>query len=328
MEYEIVPQKHTTDIVLLNKQIEEAKKNLHEELHNRWFITRDKLITQTLHTLIEECSRLKQKWERKKENIDSLPLIEIASPHTSLLFSNKKLKSAFGFQSVEPWILNNITRIDISKNKLKVLPLNVFMEHCPQLKELHAAHNKIEYITYRSDRLRNKYAIAKNTSLQRLDLSYNNLESFDINMQWQSTPYLHALNLSNNIQLYLMEKPSMVWLKPYDVPWPIINIQETGISKSQDEKNIVQQWYRENIVYNSKTNRDLNITSSLCNYCAMLLTVDWFYNFCLARSLHFEKFALALVTNSMAYFFRVKARNIPSISEDEINKLVIEGINY
>jgi hypothetical protein len=111
---------------------------------------------------------------------------------------------------------------------------------------LDVSHNKIQLLTYHSDKESEEYRIYKHTALQNLDLSYNVLTHIDLSKQWTATPSLRYLNLSNNpLSSYTWDHTA--WKEWYNRGFnytqkrPIIDIKNTLLS--QDKIKVLISYY-------------------------------------------------------------------------------------
>jgi hypothetical protein len=183
--------------------------------------------------------------ENEKQNIDTLEKLEISVPHTILTFANKNLNSLHGFQGIVPFMLKNITKIDLSHNDLEVFPLPFFLESCPNLKALHAAHNKLIDVVYRS--YRSPHDIATSTTLTTLDLSHNNLKKIDFAALYTALPYIENLDVSLNNELASYEyPPNIFWQQKTKDVWPCFNVQGASLNKEQMVN--LRTLYRDNVI--------------------------------------------------------------------------------
>jgi Leucine Rich Repeat (LRR) protein len=147
-------------------------------------------------------SELREIEENKKEHTKTLACIHALpfSPREKLVnLSDRNLQVIPEFSSLNVAQLDGISVVDISGNRLQVLPLGDLLRWCDNLKTLKVANNQIEFITYRSSSA--PYFLVNHRKIKELDLSHNRFKEIECDNICTSCPKLKILNLSYNRQL-------------------------------------------------------------------------------------------------------------------------------
>jgi hypothetical protein len=130
---------------------------------------------------------------RSVENVSSY--IRCENGQLVLGLTNKSLQKVPDLQCVGE-ALSSLGVLDISKNKIKHLPLGLLLASCPQLQRIDAYDNEIEDITYRLEQP--YYPMPKGKFLNHLVLARNKLTTVDMGALVEACPQLKMLDLSQN----------------------------------------------------------------------------------------------------------------------------------
>lgn len=192
-----------------------------------------------LQNELREVEESKREHAKRLTTSDTLPF----SPSEQLVkLSNRNLQMIPEFSSFNVAQLDGISIIDISGNRLQVLPLGDLLRWCDNLKRLKAADNQMECITYRSGSA--PYFLVSHTKIEELDLSYNRFKEIECDNICTSCPKLKTLNLAYNRQLASCSCHDLVHCNGQFTT--TIDVRGTLI----DEENTIaplKQWYLQRI---------------------------------------------------------------------------------
>jgi hypothetical protein len=237
MDHELVSLKnHAGQHSLV--ELAQKSERIKNQLASSWcagFCPHNKELQNELH----EVEKNKSEYTKTLMRSDTLPF----SPTEKLVkLSDRNLQVIPEFSSLNVAQLDVISVIDISRNRLQVLPLGDLLRWCDNLKTLKAAHNQIEFITYRSSSA--PYFLVNHRKIKELDLSHNRFKEVECDNICTSCPKLKTLNLSHNRQLASCSCHDLVHCNGQFTT--TIDLRETMI----DEENTItplKQWYLQRI---------------------------------------------------------------------------------
>jgi hypothetical protein len=250
----LLPMQQDLSLVSVINNIEETKKSI-AQLPCITFNRKRKQ-----HVLEKELSRLqglKLDFEKQsslsnnqQNNTIDKQWICIKNNAVGIWADNKITGNLHSFTSaVSTQIADGITVIDVSNNKLEYLPLNHIIRYARNVTKVNASHNNIAAISYRSDE--SPYKIIGHYELKKLNMSYNQLTSFDFDTQFYATPYIEDIDLSHNPLEHCIWQDSSEWtdeLKRLFINehYPRIDIRHTKISKELVD-TLKKQYMQKNI---------------------------------------------------------------------------------
>lgn len=170
----------------------------------------------------------------------------------TLNFSRNFLYSLHGFSGLQTvdTTVRNITKLNISGNKLKYLPFPTIFSSCPELQELDASNNEISHLIYVSSRMVDLGAIPRGYSFKSLTLRNNQLTTFPLDQQLIATPFIELIDVSDNSNLESIPffRTRFEQQRRYATSnLPVIDVRNTKISQSKNYIEFVGSEYRKKI---------------------------------------------------------------------------------
>jgi hypothetical protein len=241
----LLPMQQELSFGSVINNIEETKKSIID-----WkFRNTPHILKEQLTSLTNVKTSLEKKIvdnDQSKEIGDEL--IVIKDSVFGIWAANKIEKNYFSLKnSLSDFITKGITTIDISHNTIEYLPLNTILSYASNVTKIDASYNKISAISYRHDQ--EPYTPVCHGKLRELNISNNNLLSFDFDTQFDATPYIEDIDLSHNPLATCIWKNTDAWItnKKYAIKnFPVINVCNTKLSK-ETINNLKQHCLEKNI---------------------------------------------------------------------------------